>query len=152
MGPMRALRWAGLGILVVLLAIQLAPYGRDHANPPARVEPLWDTPATRALAVRACYNCHSNETVWPWYSHVAPMPWFTQSDVDEGRRDLNFSEWERPQKEAREAAAVVRKGEMPPWYYALVHRDTSLTAAERQALARGLEATLGTKGGQGRGG
>jgi hypothetical protein len=80
------------------------------------VEPRWDGPATRALAVRACYDCHSNETVWPWYSHVAPVSWLTQRDVAEGRRKLNFSEWDRGQKEARESGKTVRKGTMPPWF------------------------------------
>jgi hypothetical protein len=100
---------------------------------------------TRALAVRACYDCHSNETVWPWYSFVAPVSWLAQRDVDEGRRKLNFSEWDQPQKEARESAKAVRKGEMPPWFYALVQPDARLTAAESEALIAGLGATLGTK-------
>jgi heme-binding protein len=147
---MRVLRWAGIGILVVLAALQLVPYGRSHTNPPGRVEPPWDAPTTRALAVRACYDCHSNETVWPWYSLVAPMSWLLQRDVDEGRRKLNLSEWDRPQKEAREAAKTMRKGEMPPWFYTLVQRDARLTAEETTALVRGLEATLGTKDGKGR--
>ena len=147
---MRALRWAGAIIVIVFLALQLVPYGRSHTNPTRRVEPAWDTEATRALAVRACYDCHSNETVWPWYSHVAPMSWLLQRDVDEGRRKLNFSEWDRPQKEARESAKAVRKGEMPPWYYTPLHPDARLTAAESQALVTGLETTLGTKGAKGR--
>ncbi|HET8530461.1 MAG TPA: heme-binding domain-containing protein [Methylomirabilota bacterium] len=136
--------------MVVFLALQLVPYGRSHTNPTRRVDPAWDTEATRALAVRACYDCHSNETVWPWYSHVAPMSWLLQRDVDEGRRKLNFSEWDRPQKEARESAKAVRKGEMPPWYYTPLHPDARLTAAESQALVRGLETTLGAKGAKGR--
>jgi hypothetical protein len=131
---------------VALLALQLVPYGRRHANPAGRVEPRWDTPTTRGLAIRACYDCHSNETVWPWYSHVAPMSWLAQRDVDEGRRKLNFSEWGRAQKEARESAKTVRKGEMPPWFYTMVQRDARLTVGEAQALIAGLEATLGRKG------
>lgn len=144
------LRRLGIGILVVLLALQLVPYGRRHTNPPGRVEPRWDSEATRALAVRACYDCHSNETVWPWYSHVAPVSWLAQRDVDEGRRKLNFSQWDRPQKEAHESGKTVRKGEMPPWFYPPAHRDARLTAAETQALITGLEATLGTKSGKAR--
>ena len=142
---MRALRWAGICIAVILLALQLVPYSRRHTNPSGRVEPPWDTAATRALAVRACYDCHSNETVWPWYSHVAPMSWLLQRDVNEGRRKLNFSEWDRPQKEARGSAKEVRKGAMPPWYYTPLHRATRLTAAETGALVSGLEVSLGGK-------
>jgi mono/diheme cytochrome c family protein len=144
----RVLRWLGIGVVAAFLILQLLPYG--HTNPPGHVEPRWDAPATRALAVRACFDCHSNETVWPWYSHVAPVSWLAQRDVDEGRRTLNFSEWDRPQKEARESAKTVRKGEMPPWFYVLLHPDARLTPAETQTLIAGLEATLGTKGGKGR--
>jgi hypothetical protein len=68
-----------------------------------------------------------------------------QRDVDEGRKVLNFSEWHRRQEEARESAKTVRKGEMPPWFYAAIHPDARLTAAEQDALARGLDATLGRK-------
>jgi mono/diheme cytochrome c family protein len=127
----------------VLLAIQLVPYGRDHTNPPVRAEPGWDRPQTRALAARACYDCHSNETVWPWYSTIAPVSWLVQRDVDEGRRTLNFSEWDQPQREAHESAKTVRKGEMPPWFYELGVRGPRLTMAERSALAAGLAATVG---------
>ncbi|HZP36396.1 MAG TPA: heme-binding domain-containing protein [Methylomirabilota bacterium] len=141
----KILRWIGIALVVVLVAIQLVPYGRRHTNPPGRVEPPWDSPATRALAVRACYDCHSNETVWPWYSHVAPMSWLAQRDVEEGRRKLNFSEWDRPQKDAHESAKTVRNGEMPPWFYVPLHPDARLTAEETRALIAGLEATVGRK-------
>jgi hypothetical protein len=141
----RILSWIGIALVVVLVAIQLVPYGRRHTNLPGRVEPPWDRQATRALAVRACYDCHSNETIWPWYSHVAPMSWLAQRDVEEGRRKLNFSEWDRPQKEAHESAKSVRKGEMPPWFYVPLHPDARLTAEETRALIAGLEATLGRK-------
>lgn len=147
----RVLRWAGIGTIAALLAVQVVPYGRRHTNPPGRVEPAWDTPATRSLAVRACFNCHSNETVWPWYSHVAPVSWLVQRDVDEGRRKLNFSAWDRPQKEAHESAKTLRKGEMPPWFYVLIQRDARLTPAEVQALIAGLDATVGRSGGKKRG-
>ena len=143
----RALRWASIGLIGVVLALQVVPYGRGHTNPSGRVEPPWDVPRTRALAARACFDCHSNETVWPWYSHVAPISWLVQRDVDEGRRKLNFSAWDRPQKEARESAKTVRKGEMPLWLYPLIQRAARLTAEERQALIAGLEATVGAKGG-----
>ena len=73
-----------------LLVIQLIPYGREHSNPAVVSEPPWDSPATRAFAVTACFDCHSNETEWPWYSNIAPMSWLVQRDVDEGRQHLNF--------------------------------------------------------------
>jgi mono/diheme cytochrome c family protein len=140
----RILRAFTLGVVALLIAIQVVPYGRRHTNPPITAEPQWDRPQTRALAVRACFDCHSNETVWPWYSHVAPLSWLVQRDVEEGRRAVNFSEWTRRQKEAGESAKTVRKGEMPPWFYALPGTAARLTADERAALVAGLAATVGT--------
>lgn len=129
-----------LVVLGSVLVAQLVPYGRDHTNPPVVAEPAWNSAATRALAERACFDCHSNETHWPWYSHVAPTSWLVQNHVDEGRRVLNFSEWNRPGSEADEAAEAVREREMPPRSYVLAHPDAKLTDAEREQLARGLDA------------
>ena len=131
-----------IGALLVLGA-QAVPYGHVHSNPPVTLEPRWDSPATRELASQACFDCHSNETRWPAYSQVAPMSWLIQHDVDEGRAVLNFSEWQRPQKEASEAAEVLREGEMPPALYGLMHGHARLNAADRDRLAFGLARTLG---------
>jgi hypothetical protein len=98
----------------------------------------WPTPAARALAVRACYDCHSHETRWPWYSHVAPMSWLVQRDVDEGRRHLNFSAWDRPQKNSHEAAEELAEGAMPPAIYLPLHPDAKLSAAEKAELLAAL--------------
>ena len=136
-----------LGVLVVAFAvIQAVPYGRDHSNPPVRQEPAWDSPATRALAVDACFDCHSNETSWPWYSNIAPMSWLVQRDVDNGREALNFSEWDQEQ-EGEDAAEAVQEGSMPPDYYGWLHPKARLSSEERQALIRGLRAMFG--GGEG---
>ena len=139
-------RWwlrIGLGLVVLLLAIQLVPYGRDHRNPPVRSEPAWDSPITRDLARQACFDCHSNETEWPLYATIAPISWLVQHDVDEGRTVLNFSEWPSSSKEPGEAAQEVREGEMPPAPYQLMHADARLTAGDREQLAVGLDRTLG---------
>ncbi|HLF08676.1 MAG TPA: heme-binding domain-containing protein [Dehalococcoidia bacterium] len=138
---------AGIAVLVVLLvAVQAVPYGRNHTNPPVRAEPAWDSPRTRELAVRACYACHSNETTWPWYSNLAPVSWLVQYDVDQGRAELNFSEWGAGEQEGGEAAETVVEGSMPPWFYVILNPEGRLSAAERQALITGLQATLGTDG------
>jgi mono/diheme cytochrome c family protein len=133
-------------VALAFVAIQAVPYGHHHENPATRAEPGWDSSATRALAARACFDCHSNETVWPWYANIAPMSWLTQRDVDKGRRKLNFSEWDRRQKEGRESAKSVSRGKMPPWFYLALHPAARLTSSEAQALVAGLEATLGTRG------
>ncbi|MDF1596019.1 MAG: heme-binding domain-containing protein [Acidimicrobiia bacterium] len=141
--------WIKRGLLILvglLVVIQLVPYGRDHTNPDsAIVEPAWDSPETRELAVRACYDCHSNESEWPWYSNVAPVSWLVQHDVEGGRDKLNFSEWHLRQ-EGEEAAETVREGSMPPPSYLFTHPDARLTDAELDALAAGLAATLGDEG------
>jgi hypothetical protein len=129
--------WSGAGSLSHSWQFQLVPYGRNHANPRVTGEPQWDRPETRALAARACFDCHSNETVWPWYSHVAPVSWLIQRDVREGRRKLNYSHWDRGQDAAAESVKSVRKGEMPPWFYALAGSDARLTSAERDNLIGG---------------
>ncbi len=122
--------------------IQAVPYGRSHKNPPVQSEPQWDSPRTRALAVQACFDCHSNETSWPWYSNIAPVSWLVQNHVDEGRAALNFSEWSRLGEEADESAETLAEGEMPPGYYYLFGIQTRLTDAERQELVRGLTRSL----------
>jgi len=145
------LRWGGIGVgvLVLLFAIiQVVPYGRDHSNPAVRQEPAWDSPETRALAVDACFDCHSNQTSWPWYSNVAPVSWLVQRDVDNGRDALNFSEWDREQ-ESEDAAEAVQEGRMPPDYYGWLHPKARLSSSERQALIRGLQAMFGAGEGEG---
>ena len=136
--------FTGIAVFVGLFAVaQVVPFGASPGNPPVVLEPQWDSPATRELAVRACFDCHSNETVWPTYSRVAPVSWLVAHDVEEGRAVLNFSEWQRRQEEAAEAAEVVREGEMPPRAYTFMHAHARLGAAERDALAKGLAATVG---------
>lgn len=132
-----------LAVAVFLLA-QLVPYGRDHSNPPVLAEPEWDSPRTRELAERACFDCHSNETEWPWYSHIAPNSWMVQRDVDRGRDELNYSEFGDASDEASESAETVLDGEMPPWYYELAHQEARLSDSERDELVQGLIRTFGT--------
>ncbi len=134
----------GIGLVGVLgfAAIQLVPYGRDHANPPVVAEPAWDSPATRAYAVTACFDCHSNQTVWPWYSNIAPVSWLIQRDVDRGRLALNFTDWQRF-SEGDEAAEMVSEGKMPPFNYLLLHPDARFSEADKAAFIGGLIATFG---------
>ncbi|MBS1857520.1 MAG: heme-binding domain-containing protein, partial [Acidobacteria bacterium] len=114
---MKIAKW----VLLLAVLIQFVPFGREHTNPPAVREPAWDSPETKSLVRRACFDCHSNETTWPWYSNVAPVSWLVQRDVNGGRRHLNFSEWDRPQRHARDVAAEVQGGDMPPWFYLPMH-------------------------------
>jgi hypothetical protein len=140
---MKIARTVGLAVGGVLVVAQVVPYGRSHTNPPIAAEPSWDSPTTRELAQRACFDCHSNQTRWPWYSNIAPSSWLLQGHVDEGRRSLNFSEFQKRYEEADEAGKTVRDRSMPPRSYLLLHPEARLSVAERGQLARGLDATIG---------
>ena len=141
----RIIRFLFVGALVLLLGAQLVPFRRPSANPPVLAEPAWDSPATRALAKRACFDCHSNETVWPAYAYVAPASWLIVADVMRGRHKLNFSEWgsaTESKQESDDIPKVLRRGSMPPRQYLVLHPEARLAAAERQQLLSGLQATL----------
>jgi hypothetical protein len=138
----RWLLWGGMSAFALLVLAQAVPYGRNHSNPPVTKEPAWDSPRTRALAVRACYDCHSNETKWLWYSNIAPVSWLVQRDVDSGRSALNFSEWDKPQDVSAGDIAEAIRGGMPPWFYTLIHRNAALNATEKNQLISGLNATF----------
>lgn len=144
----KILKWGSLGLLALLLLIQVVPYGRDHTNPPVVAEPQWDSPRTRELASRACFDCHSNETKWPWYASVAPMSWLVQSHVDEGRGELNFSRFDQEQRHAGGAAHELEEGEMPLSGYVLLHPEADLTEQEKAELLAGLRATFPRKAGK----
>ncbi len=134
-----------LAAIVVLLAIQLIPAGRGHANPPVTGEPDWAEPQARELMVRACYGCHSNEVEWPWYSNVAPLSWAVSDHVAEGREAVNYSEFDRPQEEAEETIEVILEGSMPPAYYTRfgLHSEANLSQAEIDQLLAWLRETPG---------
>ena len=154
----REWRILGAVLLGLFLVLQIIPASAERSNPPVTAEPAWDSPRTRELFQRTCGDCHSNRTVWPWYSRVAPISWLVVSDVAEGREHLNVSEWDRRQRHADEAAEELREGEMPLRLYVLTHREARLSPAERDQLIAGLVATFGEREddsrgrGRGRGG
>lgn len=115
-----------------------------HDNPTTTREVVWADATTEALARRACYDCHSNETHWPWYSWMPIAGSLVTSDVHRGRCELNFSEWDRFYDDASEAPEKVREKEMPLGMYLAAHRDARLTDAERETLAKGLAETFRT--------
>jgi hypothetical protein len=127
-----------LVVLVLLLALaQLVPVRRDA--PPVTAD-VGAPPPVDALLRRACYDCHSHETRWPWYAWVAPASWLVADDVHEGREHLDFSAWDTypPGKRAKKldrVADAVTKGWMPYWPYLIVHRDARLAPAEVDAIA-----------------
>ena len=123
-------------IVGLVVLIQLVPISRT--NPPQRSAPP-APPAPVAVFERACYGCHSNETRWPWYAYVAPVSWLVGHDVNDGRRHLNFSEWDSytpaaRQKKLEDIAEEIEQGDMPPWYYTPVHPEAKLSASEVNAI------------------
>ncbi len=132
--------WIIVGIALVLVAIQLVPV--DRSNPPATAVVRAPPDVERVLR-RACYDCHSHETVWPLQARVAPFSWLVAHDVKEGREELNFSAWDARQAEkaAKKIPSEIEKGDMPPTLYLLMHPEAKLTPEEKLRLvtwARGL--------------
>ncbi len=123
-------------------AIQFVPYGRGHTNPPVTQAAAFGQGAGVEIVRGACFDCHSNQTAWPWYTSVAPFSWLIQHDVEEGRSVVNFSEWDRPQDGASDLVEVVQDGGMPPWSYTLAHPAARLSERERQELIVALQEML----------
>ena len=133
--PLRALILMGLGTFAL---IQLLPVERSNPN---RLSQIQASPEILQILRKACYDCHSNETTWPWYSQIAPVSWLVSSDVNEGREELNFSEWlqydeKKRTKKLKEIRSEVIEGEMPPWTYTIMHSDAVLTTTEQELLNR----------------
>jgi hypothetical protein len=125
----------------LLLAIQLIPV--DRSNPP--VEEEVPAPATiREILRTSCYDCHSNESAWPWYAYVAPVSWLVAHDVEEAREHLNFSTWNDYDEEEQielleEVWEEVEDGEMPLWFYVPLHPEAELSEQQRGLLHSWVE-------------
>ncbi len=140
-------RGAGFGAVVLALAQLLRP---TFTNPPVTGD-VQAPPAVNAVLRKACYDCHSNETVWPWYANVAPSSWLLWEDVREGREDLNFSTWTDypPEERAKRLAQSVHEleeGDMPPRTYRLMHAEARLSADEIALLQQGAQSDPGKTG------
>ena len=135
----KKLLWVIGALLVLFIILQFTNPART--NPPVKNDLIASThpPAAVAKILReACYDCHSHETVWPWYAHVAPGSWLVTSDVSGGRAHVDFSEW------PTNSALAVRKldyvyevlahHDMPPPQYTMLHADARLTKAQYQEI------------------
>lgn len=105
-------------------------------------------PAVGSLLQRSCGDCHSNSTVWPWYSQVAPVSWLVSADVNRGRRALNLSEWAGYPPEQRaellhDMCEEITQGEMPGSMYTALHRQARLTSADRQKICGWVHTAMG---------
>jgi len=133
-----------LGIAAGLLLAQFVPVQR--ANPPATGD-VSAPPRIEATLRRACYDCHSNETRWPWYSRVAPISWLVAHQVELGRKQINFSEWGEYYPATRKRKLqwtdrALRQEAMPPWSYRIVRPGARLTEEDRAAVERWIDSEI----------
>jgi hypothetical protein len=133
----KRLKRVGIAVAVLVGGIQCWPV--DRSNPPATA-PFDGPTEVAAILRRACYDCHSNEVRWPWYSYVAPISWRVANHVHEGRAELNFSEWTaypagRRHKKRQQVWDEVQAGNMPLWDYLWMHGDARLSDADKAVLA-----------------
>ena len=132
-------------VIVLIVGAQFVPVTRD--NPPVAADFDGDA-AVKAVLKESCYNCHSNETTWPWYSRIAPVSWLVASDVSEAREKLNFSDWglmavENQAHASREMWKEVEKGEMPLTVYLLMHSEAELSEADKAVIRDWAGGTAG---------
>jgi cytochrome c551/c552 len=134
----RIVLWGCVSLAVLALLIQAIPVRRVNGPVEADVKA---PPDVERVLRRACYDCHSNETVWPGYSRVAPASWLVAHDVHDGRNELNFSIWNRydtvmRRKKLDRARDEVKGGDMPPAYYVWMHPNARLSDADKAFLEK----------------
>ena len=132
-----------VGTAGIFLLLQLIPFGHGHTNPPVISEPKWSSPEARALVKEHCFQCHSNETEWTWYSNIAPGSWLIAMDVIEGRSEFNFSDWNNHPGELDEMVRKIRRGKMPPIQYWIFHPGARLNTQQKEDLIGALESSIG---------
>jgi Haem-binding domain len=131
-------------LVVALVVIQFIPV--QKTNPPVTGEIVAPENVTKVFKT-SCYDCHSNEVVWPWYSRVAPASWLVAYDVNEAREEYNFSEWSSYNAEERmdnreEIWEEVEEGHMPLWYYVLLHPEAKLSVEDKEIIKKWSEGRL----------
>lgn len=134
------------GVLVVgfilLQLVGLVVPSLARTNPPVTYQVKWDSPEIEQMMRKACYDCHSNETVWPWYSYIAPASWFIVNHVNEGRENLNFSTGQG-ELEAEDLIRQIERDRMPPANYRSMHPEANLSESDKLTLIQGIRASLG---------
>jgi hypothetical protein len=136
-------KWIAVGSVALLILIQVIQPGRT--NPPVVASRSLQAhvdvpPEVRTVLKRSCYDCHSSETVWPWYSYVAPVSWYIAHDVNVGRSHVNFQDWEAQvnEQEGKEhlglTCKLIREGTMPPADYRVMHKGSDVSPEETNAV------------------
>lgn len=143
-----------LALLLLLVAIQFIRI--DYKNPPVTQgnDFIQQTHAPGPIAdvlTNACYDCHSNTTVYPWYSQIAPVSWWLKNHINEGRDELNFSEWpdysvREKMNKLKKCAKMVKKGSMPLDSYTWLHNKANLSDTQRKMLSDWFATLVETPG------
>jgi len=145
-------RRIGIALLAAIAAMMmLTQFFRPAIDNPPAGGGLDAPPEIAALLRGSCYDCHSNETHWPFYARVAPLSWLVVHDVNRGRQELNFSEWNTyfPQTRHRKLQWIERsltQEHMPPRIYTLMHPGSRLSAADRTTINNWIETQLAEPG------
>src|SRR5512132_1800218 len=130
------------GAIVLFLLIQLIPFGHNRTNPAMVSEPNWSSPEARALVKEHCFQCHSNETNWTWYSNIAPGSWLIAYDVTKGRHEFNFSDWNNHPGKLEKMVQTIQEGEMPPIQYWIFHPSSRMNEQQKQELIDALRSSI----------
>ncbi len=146
-----------ISVLVIIIGFLIIQFFRpdrfttaevtsDHVTKTANVPP-----EVEKILRGSCFDCHSNHTVWPWYTNIAPVSWLVSDDVVRGRKKLNFSEWgkmtdSKREKKLQDICDEVTEGEMPLNKYLIIHSDAKLSQADKDAICKWTEQELNRMG------
>ncbi|MCB0280002.1 MAG: heme-binding domain-containing protein [Calditrichaeota bacterium] len=138
------LKKIGIGLVAVIIIIQFFQPTRE--NPPV-VADIQTNKEIKDILKRSCYDCHSNEVRWPWYSYVMPVGWIIADDVSEARREVNFSRWgeyetRRKLRKLNEVKEEIEEGKMPMASYEFMHGDSELSDADKSMIYQWVEQSI----------
>ncbi len=147
----KVLKWALIVIACIVLGVQLVRPARTNptSDPSNTIESRTQiTPEVASIFERSCRDCHSNKTVWPWYTNIAPISWWLTDHVNEGRQNLNLSEWgklpsDRQDRKLRQICDEVQDGAMPLSSYLPMHPVARLSDQDKKTLCDWTEAERG---------
>lgn len=127
-----------IGIVILLVVIQF--FGPEKTNPPVKADLIADV-SVKTILKTSCYDCHSNETVYPWYSNIVPVSYFLMNHINEGREHLNFSDWEnldstKKEKLLKEIWEEVEKNKMPLSSYLKLHSEAELDNTQKEIIRK----------------
>ena len=128
--------WVLFFVIDLFVVIQFIPVNRDNPEVTGEIDVPEDV---MVILQKSCYDCHSNETIWPWYSYIAPASWLIARDVHEGREELNFSEWtsyseKQKRHKRKECGEEVEEGEMPLWFYIPLHKEAEMLPKDIETI------------------